>query len=178
MSSSVPPGYAPPPPGIPPPQPAGSGGRGCWRVGLIGCGVAGLVVLLAIVVCFLYIRRNPQVVTDLVMSQVDSHFAPDVTDQEKKDLHEAYAAYRDNLRSGKATPEPLERVRGVFISTGSTNEISRAQVRELTAAFRRGAGLPPLTPASTPDESPGPGGAITPSRGSGAVPNPVSTPSP
>lgn len=147
-------------------------------MGLIGCGVAGLVVLLAIVACVLYLRRNPQVITDLAMSQVDGHFASDVTDQEKKDLHEAYAAYRERLRSGKAASEPLERVRGVFVSTGPNNEISRAQVRELTAAFRRGAGLPPLTPGSTTSDEPDAGAPAGSSRGSGGRPSSVSTPSP
>jgi hypothetical protein len=156
----VPPGYVPPAPGIPPPS---SGPRGCWRTGLIGCGIAALVVVLCGVAAMLYLRRNPNLFTDWAMKQVDAHMASDVTEQEKKDLHDAYAAYRDRMRAGTANPEALQRMQRVFMS-GSNNEITREQVRELTAAFRRAAGLPPLTPSGEP------GQATTPSSSPGGIP--------
>ena len=41
-------------------------------------------------------------VTDWAMSQVYSHMASDVTEQDRKDLHDAYDAYAERLRSGKS----------------------------------------------------------------------------
>lgn len=152
-----PPGYPPPPPGIPPAQPAP---RGCWRTGLVGCGIAGLALLLLVVAGFFYLRRNPQKITDFVMSQVESHYAPDVTAEDKRELREAYAAFREKMRTSarreRGSEEPFRRIQGVFMGTGSNNEITREQVHELTDAFRNAAGLPPLkrTPLVTPPVSP------------------------
>ena len=173
MSSLPPPGSIPPPPpyggppGIPPPA---AGPRGCWRVGLIGCGIVGLVVLLVIVCSFLYLRKNPETITDFVMSQVDSHYASDVTEQDKADLHAAYAAYRDRLKQGKASAEPLQRMRGMFVGGGSNNQITREQVHELTAAFREAASAStgpsatavPITPPADASSTPPPRLAATP----------------
>lgn len=165
-----PPGYPPPPPGIPPAQPAP---RGCWRTGLVGCGIAGLALLLLIVAGFFYLRRNPQKITDFVMSQIESHYAPDVTPEDKRELREAYAAFREKMRSGMGTgrnsEEPFRRVQSVFMGTGSNNEITREQVHELTDSFRNAAGLPPLkrTPLITPPASP-----VTPAPGPAATPSP------
>jgi hypothetical protein len=148
-----PPGYVPPAPGMPPPA---SGPRGCWRVGLIGCGIAGLVVILGVVALFLYMRRHPEIMTDWIMSQVDSRLASDVTEQERKDLHEAYGAYVQKMKAGNANPEALRRMQTVIMNS-SNREVSREQVRELTTSFRQAAGLPPLDrpgtsspPATTP----------------------------
>jgi hypothetical protein len=149
-----PPGYVPPAPGMPPPA---SGPRGCWRTGLIGCGIAGLVLILCVIAFVLYMRRNPQIMTNWIMTQVDSHMASDVTEQDRKELHDAYDAYVQKLKTRSANPEGLRRMQGVFMN-GSNNEISRQQVHDLTDSFRRAAGLPPLKrsenapapPATTP----------------------------
>ena len=124
-------------------------------MGLIGCGIAGLVVILCVVAFFLYMRRNPELMTDWIMTQVDSHMASDVSEQERKDLHEAYAAYVQKMKAGKANPEALRRMQRVFMSS-SNNEISREQVRELTASFRQAAGLPALPPLERPEGAPAP----------------------
>lgn len=133
-------------------------------MGLVGCGIAGLALLLVIVGAILYIRRNPAAVADFAMSQVESHFAAEVTDQDKADLRAAYAAYRERLQSGKASPEPLQRVKTVFMTGGSrNNEITREQVHDLTAAFREAANL-----SSGPGEAPLRGPDVTPSPGAPA----------
>jgi hypothetical protein len=124
-----------------------------------------LVCILGFLAFVLYVRRHPTMVTDWAMSQIDSHMASDVTEQDRKDLHEAYAAYAERLRAGNANTEAMDRVRRVFM-TGSNNEISRDQVHELTNAFRRSAGLPPKdypesggAPAPTPVSRTGPAAA-------------------
>ncbi len=121
--------------------------------------MAGLALLLLIVGSILYIRRNPEAIADFVMTQVESHFASDVTDQDKADLRAAYASYRRKLKTGKASAEPLQRVRTVFMTGGSRNEISRDQVHDMTAAFRDAAGDAPLR---SPDARSLPGPVATP----------------
>ncbi|MEO8430894.1 MAG: hypothetical protein ABI592_05240 [Acidobacteriota bacterium] len=155
--SSVPPppGYAVP---IPPPATPRSG---CLKNGLIGCGIAALLILICLIAGMLYLRRNPQAITDYVMKQVEGHYAPDVTEAEKADLRAAYAAFRDRMKQGTANTRSLERVRGVILRGGPQNQISREQVRELTEAFREAAGSPV---APTPSPSPA-SPALTPSPG-------------
>ncbi len=156
MSSAPPPGYAAP---LPPPGPARSG---CLKNGLIGCGVAALVILIGLIAGMLYLRRNPQAVTDYVMKQVEGNYAPDVTEAEKADLRAAYAAFRERMRQGAADTRALERIRTVVLRGGPRNEISREQVRELTAAFREAAGGP--RPAPTPSFPVAPAASPSPGR--------------
>jgi hypothetical protein len=127
-------------------------------------------VLLVIVGSFLYIRRNPQAITDFVMGQVESHYASDVTEQDKADLRAAYAAYRERLKAGKASPEPLQRMRSIFVGGGSNNQITRDQVHDLTAAFREAAKgsssgpsatAVPITPPAESSGTPVPGLSVT-----------------
>lgn len=132
------------------------GPKGCWRTGLIGCGIAGLLVLLCIVGSFLYLRRNPQVMTDFFMARVDGALASDVTEREKSDLHTAYAAYRDGIQKRVPRQRSLEQIQTILMRN-RTGSFSREQVRELTAVFREGAGLPATTPAPDSAATPGPG---------------------
>ena len=155
MSSAPPPGYAAP---IPPPVAPRSG---CLKNGLIGCGVAALLVLICLIGGMLYLRRHPQAITDYVMKQIAGTYAPDVTEAEKADLRAAYATFRERMRQGTADTRSLERVRTVVLRGGPRSEISREQVRELTAAFREAVGAPP---AGTPSVPPSPAASPSPGR--------------
>lgn len=148
---------------LPPDTPPG-GPRGCWRTGLIGCGIAGLLVLICIVGSCLYLRRNPQAMTDFFMARVDSALASDVTDQERADLHTAYSAYRERLRTSGPQRRSLDQIQTILLRNRA-GSISREQVRQLTAVFREGAGLPPATPAPTPGGILAPGSVTTPAAG-------------
>ncbi len=152
-----------------------AGPRGCWRTGLIGCGIAGLLVLLCIVGSCLYLRRNPQAMTDFFMARIDAALASDVTDQEKSELHAAYAAYRVRLEKGGAQRRSLDQIQSVLIRNRA-GSVSREQVRQLTAVFREGAGLPPMTPAPTPAGILAPDSVATP--GPPPAPSLIVTPSP
>src|SRR5262249_49328712 len=114
----------PPPPPIVPPSaaPIEPGGRGWGKKILVGCGVVALAIAAACLGFILYIRAKPQVVTDFMMRQVESHYAADVTDQDKSELKEAYADFRQKLVERRISKEPMERMRTTFMTGGSKNE--------------------------------------------------------
>jgi hypothetical protein len=131
---------APIPPVPPAPIEPAAAGRGWGKKALIGCGVVALVVAACLLALILYLRQRPEAVTDVVMNQVESHYAPDVTAREKEDLRTAYAGFRAALKEHRVSREPLDRMRSTLVVSGSQNEISREQVRELTELFRRYSG--------------------------------------
>jgi len=143
----------PPVPGVPIPatpiEPVRRPG-GCARGALIGCGAAAILVLILMAAFAAYARRKPWALTDLMMSQIERNFAPDVTEQEKASLRSAYAAFRERLRERRVGGEPFEKLRTI-LSTASVGTIGREQVRSLTEVFRSG--------AEAPNPTPGPGAA-------------------
>jgi hypothetical protein len=150
---------APIPPVPPAPIEPAASGRGWGKKLLIGCGVVALVVAACLLALILYLRQRPEAVTDVVMNQVESHYAPDVTAREKQDLRAAYAGFRSALKEHRVSREPLDRMRSTLVVSGSQNEVSREQVRQLTELFRRSSGSPaepgpPATPVPSPRPSP------------------------
>ena len=136
-----------------PPAEAPGDRRGCLKKSAIGCGVVAVVLAACFIAFLIYVRQRPDVLTDFVMRQVESHYAPDVTAEEKEGLRSAYAEFRTALREHRIQREPLDRMRATFVSNGSQGEVSRAQVRDLTELFRKavageGAGAAP-SPALT-----------------------------
>jgi hypothetical protein len=138
------------PPAPAPIEPRRSGG--VWRKVLIGCGIAALLIVVCLVGLILYLRQRPEAVTDVVMNQVESHYASDVTPQDKEELRSAYRDFRKALQEHRVSREPLDRMRTTLVA-GPKSEISREQVRELAALFRRAAGGAAATPASAPPPS-------------------------
>ncbi len=148
-----------PPPG-PTPPPAAR--RGCLKNALIGCGAVALLVLIGMIGSIIYMRRNPQAMTDLMMRQIESNYASDVTEQEKTDLRAAYAEFRRALVNGSASRRWLQDMRTTLLSGGPSTPVTREQVRTLTETFRAGAGnpspaaRPPATPAALRSTTPTP----------------------
>jgi hypothetical protein len=147
MSTVPPPPIMPPPPG-PPPR------GGCGKKVLIGCGVAALAVAMCFLAFILYVRSKPQVITDFVMRQVESHFASDVTETDKQELRAAYADFRRGLIEHRVSKEPLDRMRATLMTSGPNNEISHEQVREMIRLFREKLGSVPSSPAVEITEPP------------------------
>jgi hypothetical protein len=116
---------------------------------LIGCGAVALLLAVCFIAVLIYVRQRPDALTDIVMKQVESHFAADVTADDKRQLQAAYADFRAALREHRVSREPLDRMRTTLVSSGSQSEVSREQVRSLTELFRRtaGGGAAPPTPA-------------------------------
>jgi hypothetical protein len=128
------------PPGPPAPIEPSAGGSGLGKKILIGCGVVALAIAACLLGLVLYLRQHPEMATDFVMKQVESHYAANVTQQEKDDLRAAYADFRTALKEHRVPPEPLEGMRARLSVSGSQNEVTREQVRDLTKLFREAAG--------------------------------------
>jgi hypothetical protein len=138
---------SPVPPAVPPIQ-APAGRAGCARVAFIGCGALALVLLAVVVGLFLYVRRNPTFLTDLMMNQIESHFASDVTEEDKRDLRAAYQEFRSAVGEKRVNQEAVRRVQVTFTSSRSST-VDREQVHTLTRAFREAA-APAAPRAATP----------------------------
>jgi hypothetical protein len=113
---------------------------------LIGCGIVALLIAVCFIGLVIYVRQRPDALTDIVMKQVESHYAADVTAEEKQQLRDAYADFRTALREHRVDREPLNQMRATFVSSGSQSEVTREQVRSLTELFRRTAGGSPAPP--------------------------------
>jgi hypothetical protein len=127
---------------------------GCARGGLIGCGVAAILVLILMAVFVAYVRRKPEALTDLMMGQIERSLAPDVTMEEKEKLSTAYAGFRKRLQEQRVGREPIDRLRAI-LSSATRGPVRREQVRELTEVFEAasagpGAAFSREAPAATP----------------------------
>lgn len=145
------PGASHPPAPIEPGSPPG----GCLRGGLIGCGVAALLVLVLLGGSLAYVRRHPEALTDWMMKRVESGYAPEVTAAEKQRLETAYGKFRVRLQERRVPRADLEQLRGILSST-AMGSFSREEVREMTELFERGPAPPPSLPASEAKPSPTP----------------------
>jgi hypothetical protein len=103
-----------------------------------------------------YVRQRPDALTDMVMKQVESHYAADVTAEDKEQLHSAYADFRTALREHRVSREPLDRMRTTLVSSGSQSEVTRQQVKDLTELFRKAAGGASPAPSPQPLRTPSP----------------------
>jgi hypothetical protein len=121
--------------------------RGCGKRALVGCGVAALVVAALCLALVLYVRQKPEVITDFVMRQVESHFAADVTQADKDELKAAYAEFRQGLKDRRESRDRLDRWRATVVTSGARNEFNHEQVREMIRLFRERGSSSPSTPA-------------------------------
>jgi len=139
------------------PGPAGfPANRGYWKRALLGCGVAAILLIAALVAVGVYVQKKPAALTDLVMERVRDSYASDVTEQEKADLDGAYSDFRRALEERRVTRGDIDRVRDA-IRLGE--EVTRDRVRELTTIFRTAAarGAPAsVSPASRAPATPVP----------------------
>ena len=143
------------PPVVPAPIEPPAGGSGWGKRILIGCGVIALILATCLVVVVLYFRQHPETFTDFVMKNAETRYAADVTPQEKADLRAAYAEFRAALKEHRVR-ESSEGMRSRLTGLGSQNQITREQVRDLTAAFRQAAGSRAEPGDSAPLPSPSP----------------------
>jgi hypothetical protein len=142
-----------PPQSVPLPPPIDAAPKGgCWKVGVIGCGAAAVVVVLLVIAAFLYFSRRPETMFDIMMSAVEANFAPDVTEEDKRELREAYAQFRTALREKRVDKERLQDLNRV-IRIRSGEPISREKVHRMTEFFReaaKGSRAPANLPTAVP----------------------------
>lgn len=143
----------------PPIEPAPAGlpaNRGCWKGALLGCGGVAILLVAAFVGIRIYLQNEPAALTDLLMERVRAAYAPDVTEEDKAALEDAYADFREALQARRVDKGYDERVRDAVKLGG---EVDREEVHELTRVFRQAAGSRPSN-AAPGDLSPAP--AATP----------------
>ncbi|HEY7864285.1 MAG TPA: hypothetical protein VIE39_11520 [Thermoanaerobaculia bacterium] len=138
-----------PPPAVPLPPPIEPAPRGgCWKTGVIGCGAAAVVVVLLIIAAILYFSRRPEAMFDLMMTAVEANLAPEVTDEDRRELRAAYAEFRQALKEKRVDRRELENLNRV-LRIRSGEPISRDRVHQMTEFFRRAARSAPA-PATSP----------------------------
>ena len=98
-------------PPTPPAAPAPPGG-GWLKKALIGCGVLAALLVACFVGLMLYVRQKPEALTDMLVKQIETHYAPDVTAEEKEALRSAYAGFRERLFWTTALPAPRSSASG------------------------------------------------------------------
>jgi hypothetical protein len=143
----------------PPIEPAPAGlpaNRGCWKGALLGCGGVAILLVAAFVGIGIYVQNKPAAVTDLLMERIRAGYAPDVTEEDRSALEDAYTDFREALEARRVDKENVERVRDAVKLGG---EVDRREVHELTRVFRQAAGDEP-SDAAPDDPSPAP--AATP----------------
>ena len=146
----------------PPIEPAPAGfpaNRGCWKSALLGCGGVEILLVAAFVGIGIYIQNKPAAVTDLLMERIRAGYAPDVTEEDKTALEDAYADFRQALEARRVSKEDVEKVRDT-VKLGGT--VDRREVQELTRVFREAAGSPSPAAAPPEDLSPAPGATPRP----------------
>src|SRR6266542_6885473 len=100
---STPPGvFLPPPPPVAAPPP-----RRWLKSALIGCGVVAVLLAAGFLGLLLYLKQRPEALTDMMMKQIESRYAPDVTSAEKDSLRSTYAGFRTALREHRVSRETL-----------------------------------------------------------------------
>ncbi|MDQ5873105.1 MAG: hypothetical protein M3547_12970, partial [Acidobacteriota bacterium] len=95
----------------PPIEPAPAGvpaNRGCWKSALLGCGGVAILLVAAFVGIGIYIQNKPAAVTDLLMERIRAGYAPDVTEDDKTALEDAYADFRQALEARRVAKEDVE----------------------------------------------------------------------
>jgi uncharacterized membrane protein len=116
---------------------------------LIGCGVVAVLAVGAFAAFVYYVRSNPASITDLMMKQIESHYGPDVTADQKQELRAPYADFRSAITEHRVRPEAAQKIQVTF-SSSSSRELTAEQVRRLAAEFREAAGTGPGPASATP----------------------------
>jgi hypothetical protein len=117
-----------------------------------------VVVVLLLIAALLYVRRRPEVMFDMMMTAIESNFAEDVTEEDKRELREAYAEFRTAMRQRRVDEDRLARL-GQTFRMRAGQPVRREQVLRLTEAFRAAARSAPSSspPAPAPTLAPVPG---------------------
>jgi hypothetical protein len=83
-----------------------------------------------------------------MMTAVEANLAPEVTDEDRRELRAAYAEFRQALKEKRVDRRELENLNRV-LRIRSGEPISRDRVHQMTEFFRRAARSAPA-PATSP----------------------------
>ena len=121
----------------------------------MGCGAAAILILIAGSIFLAYTRRHPWVLTDVMMASVERSLSSDVSDAERTELKNAYAAFRQRLGRGPVSPRAVDHLRSALFSV-RRGPIGREQVAEIIGALREAleSGPPPSAEPLAPTPRP------------------------
>lgn len=144
---SVPPVPPVPPGGSPfnPTAPAARSGPGCSKPLLVGCGVFGLLIGIAVVFFFYSVAKDPGRFLGWSLNQMENavtaELPQDVTAEEREQLKAAFAGVRRKVEAGELSPERLQAINYKVLELArKEGGLKRQDVLELTAMLEGLAG--------------------------------------
>jgi hypothetical protein len=157
MNDSLPP--------LPPPQPKPfapektSGGGGCQKPVLIGCGLLALLLGIAAVVFVVKAKDVLAYAMNQLRAQVVAHLPEDAGETERQRLDVAFDATLARIRAGELDPAALQELQkklSTAASAASTRRLTREELDGLIAAldkYNQGGAKAPADAAAEPTES-------------------------
>lgn len=130
---------------------------GCGRPVLIGC---GLVVVLLGLLLLGFLWKAPDLMPalfrwslDQFEQQVSANLPPDLSEEERQRLADAFDAAASAVEDGSADAAGLQRLQGKLLETARAGRLTREQVLDLTEALESVAGdrAPPPVREPPPD---------------------------
>lgn len=157
---NIPPVPPAPPGGAPfnPNTPAARSGPGCSKPLLIGCGVFGLLIGIAVVFFFYSVGKNPGRFLSWSVNQMENavtaQIPQDVTPEEREQLKAAFASLRRKVEAGEISPERLQSLNYKVLELArKEGGVKRQDILELTALLEGLAGG--TTEVANPDPGTG-----------------------
>lgn len=160
------------PPPLPPPQAKPfapekiSGGGGCQKPMLVGCGLVALLLGIAAVVFVVKAKDVLAYAMNQLRAEVVAHLPEDTGDAERQQVEAGFDAALTRIRSGAIDPASLQELQKRLTATASAAGSRRLTREEL-------AGLIAALDKFNQTASDGPAVAPTEPEGSGAPPAPA-----
>ena len=178
---------------VPPPPPAQakpfapekvSGGGGCQKPLLVGCGLLSLLLGIAAVVFVIKAKDVLAYAMNQLRSEVVAHLPEDAGETERQRVETGFDAALARIRSGELDPVALQDLQKKLTSAASaaaTRRLTREELDGLVAAldkFNQAGAADPDGAAASPDGADAADGAAGSDAGAPPAADPGSTPEP
>ena len=135
--------------------PAESDRRKALRIGMLGCGSALLILVVAGSVAAFFMARHPELVRSFLGSlftsledSIEKNFAPEVGPAEREEFRDARARFHAAWNAGKIDMNAADALRRRLISESRKERLGPEDVRALARFLDRLAGAPAPAPAA------------------------------
>ena len=172
---------------VPPPPPAQakpfapekvSGGGGCQKPLLVGCGLLSLLLGIAAVVFVIKAKDVLAYAMNQLRSEVVAHLPEDAGETERQRVETGFDAALARIRSGELDPVALQDLQKKLTSAASaaaTRRLTREELDGLVAAldkFNQAGAADPDGAAASPDGAAGSDAGAPPAADPGSTPEP------